>query len=131
MEYVLTLYRTLADGAERELRYRSLGARYAALKEFVAWAAPRMAEGWEPTEEEPGLRHGMIQGALGRPRLMIELTHQGDGPEPPRWLVKVIGRGWEVEKVHTFADDPAGVEACLRELVSYLLEDEDSLAWRG
>lgn len=143
MEYGLTLYRQMADDppTERELRFRG-PTKYAALSLFMEWARPRMGAEWEPPVDDLAdleLWFTPIQAALGRPRLMIELAYKDasedmDDPErltmPYRWLVSVAKQGWQLEKVHAFADDPAGVEACLREIVSYLLEDE-GLAWGG
>jgi hypothetical protein len=102
-----------------------------------------MVGGWEPPTDDPTdveLWLAPVQFALGRPRLLLELAYVDtsalvdDHPSrpvmPQRWRVTVAGVRGATEAVRDFPDDADGVEAALRCLSEYLLEDEGP-AWGG
>ena len=140
MDRTIRLFRTLADGDEKELRFTGR-SRYAALAAFTAWALPRMAR------EVAGLPAGdlalwttPVATNLERPQVMLELVYQSSdepldacavNPIPsPRWVVTEFGRGWAVTSQHVFADDATGHAAALRGIETILCSDEGP-AWVG
>lgn len=113
----LHVVHVLADGTERPLRFGG-ATKFAALVAFSTWALPQMASA------PPDLCawQGVVQVALHRPRLMIELAPEDADTVPQRWRITVVSR--LANETRSFPDDADGRGATMRCLAAFLLEDE-------